>query len=103
MPITLRDKDLKTLRAVFARFPRMQDVRVFGSRAIGAARRTSDIDLAITAPRMTATEWAELREAIDEAPIVYKIDVVRLDTLQDEKLKHKIMKEGIVLDTKAER
>ena len=47
---TLRERDLAWLRQTFQRFPWIGEVRVFGSRATGTARRASDIDLAISAP-----------------------------------------------------
>ncbi len=95
MSITLREKDVKILRAIVSRFPSVSDVRIFGSRAKGIARRTSDIDLAIRAPRMSEKQWIELRAAIAEAPIIYPIDVIRLDTLKNSTLQKKIEQEGI--------
>ncbi len=41
----LRDQDLAVLRRTFHRFPCVREVRLFGSRATGQARRASDIDL----------------------------------------------------------
>lgn len=95
MQVDLREKDLETLREVFRRFPSIQSVRVFGSRAKMSARRASDIDLAIIAPEMTDREWSDMREALDEAPIIYEMDVIRLETLMDHKLRDRIDKDGI--------
>lgn len=52
-PLALRDKDLAILRGAFRLFPSVREVRVFGSRATGHARRASDLDLAISAPEAT--------------------------------------------------
>jgi predicted nucleotidyltransferase len=46
-------------------------VRVFGSRANGIARRSSDLDLAISSPEATPAEWAELCDALENTPIKY--------------------------------
>jgi len=70
-------------------------VRVFGSRATGHARRASDIDLAISAPDASAAEWLELAEALDEAPIIYELDVVRTDQTHNPRLIEKIAREGL--------
>jgi len=52
-------------------------LRLFGSRARGDCRHTSDIDLAIVANRrLAATELAELREAFEESQIPFSIDLV---------------------------
>ena len=58
MPLPgLRDKDVDTLRSTFRHFSFVQEVRVFGSRANGIARRSSDLDLAISSPEATPAEW----------------------------------------------
>ncbi|MGH9427356.1 MAG: nucleotidyltransferase family protein [Terriglobia bacterium] len=95
--IALRDKDLLALRGALARFPSVREVRVFGSRATGSARRASDLDLAISAPNATAQEWADLFEALEEAPIIYELDLVRLDETFNARLRERIEREGITV------
>lgn len=95
--IALRDKDLLTLRNALARFPSVREVRVFGSRATGNARRASDLDLAISAPNATAEEWADLLEALEQAPIIYELDLVRLDQTANTRLRERIEREGITV------
>jgi len=95
--IALRDKDLLALRGTLARFPSVREVRVFGSRATGSARRASDLDLAISAPNATAQEWADLLEALEEAPIIYELDLVRLDETSNARLQERIEREGITV------
>lgn len=85
--LQLREKDRQALKRVLARFPEVSHAWVFGSRAAGTARRASDIDLAIEAPGMSASRWHDLLEALEEAPIIYHLDVIRLDTLQNPALK----------------
>jgi predicted nucleotidyltransferase len=94
-PPGLRDKDVAVLRSVFQRFPAVLEVRVFGSRATGHARRASDLDLAISAPVATPTEWSDLCEALDNAPIIYELDLVRPEQTASPRLKEKIVREGI--------
>lgn len=97
MGVDLRKKDLETLRAIFRRFSSIQSVRVFGSRATASARRASDIDIAVSAPEMDDRAWSDLREALDAAPLIYDMDVIRLETLQDENLRARIRKDGVVI------
>ncbi len=94
-PITLRDQDLAALRRTFRRFSWVREVRLFGSRATGHARRASDIDLAISAPTATAEQWLDLAEALDEAPIIFAIDVVRTDRAHNPRLMEKIARDGV--------
>lgn len=93
----LRDKDLDLLRGTFRKFPFAREVRVFGSRANGSARRSSDLDLAVSSPEATPTDWADLCEALEETPIIYILDVVRLEQVANERLKAKIDREGVTI------
>lgn len=93
--LALRSEDLAVLYRTFCRFPWVREVRLFGSRATGHARRASDIDLAISAPEATADQWLELTEALAETPIIYDIDVVRTDRIHNPKLLEKISSEGV--------
>ncbi len=100
MGVELRKKDIGTLRAIFELFPSVESVRVFGSRATGGARRASDIDIAIYAPGMADRAWSELRDALDSAPLIYGLDVVRMEKLTDEKLRGRINSDGIEIYTR---
>lgn len=94
-PVALREQDLKVLRSIFGRFSSVQKAVVFGSRATGNARRTSDLDLAISAPEVTQEEWANIQEALEQAPIIYELDLVRPDLLTNTRLKERIISEGV--------
>jgi predicted nucleotidyltransferase len=95
--LILREKDLNVLRETLRRFGFVRDVRVFGSRATGTARRASDLDLAISAPAATNHEWAELCDALENAPLIYEIDVVRPERTTNERLREKIAREGVTV------
>ena len=91
----LRERDLAVLKTIFSGFPEIRQAWLFGSRAVGRAHRASDIDLAIEAPDLSPARWQRLREALEEAPIIFSIDLVRLDTLDDAELKHAIARHRI--------
>lgn len=93
--LSLRDKDLAVLLSTFRGFPSVHEVRVFGSRATGEASRASDLDLAIFAPEATAAEWAGLCEALENAPLIYELDVVRPERTTNDRLRAKIEREGV--------
>ncbi len=95
--IELRDKDLAVLRGTFSRFPSVREVRVFGSRATGDARRASDLDLAVFAADATAEEWADLYEALESTPIIYELDIVRAERTVNARLREKIEREGVTV------
>ena len=95
--LALREKDLAVLRGMFRRFPTVREVRVFGSRAAGHAGRASDLDLAIFAPDASAVEWAELCDALENASLIYELNVVRPEQTANPRLKAKIAQEGVVV------
>ena len=95
MTPVIRDQDLAILQRIFQRFPCVREVRIFGSRATGHARRASDIDLAISAPVATAAEWQEITDALEQAPIIYEFDLVRIERADNPRLLEKIAREGV--------
>lgn len=70
-------------------------VFLYGSRAKGTARRTSDIDIAIL-PQTPLPAWvlSEIREALEESHIPYQVDLMDLSTA-DPSFRERILQEGI--------
>lgn len=93
----LHERDRRLLLEAFVQFPWIREVRLFGSRARGQVRRASDIDLAIDAPIATDIDWARLAAILDELPIIYRIDLVRLSQPVSKALREQIVRDGIVL------
>ncbi len=78
------------LRGVFDATPGLRSVYIFGSRATGAARAESDIDLAIDAPEWTFSELSGLTGRIEAMGLMYRTDVVLLSDELDEKFRSRI-------------
>lgn len=95
--VMLRSQDLAALRKILRRYAAVRQARIFGSRVTGAARRASDIDLAISAPDMSVAEWHDLCEALENAPIIYELDIVREEDVLDERLREAIRRDGVVI------
>jgi len=96
-PVVLREKDLAVLRSTLGRFPAVEQARVFGSRATGTAKRASDLDLAVRAPAATTGEWLELCEALENAPLIYELDLVREEHVLNPRLRERIEREGVTV------
>ncbi len=94
MTFGLSDRIRADMGQVFAHYPAIERVLIFGSRAKGGARPGSDIDLAVIAPEMTDAEFARLWNAIDDLPLVFKVDLLHWDRLANTRLKDKIPREG---------
>lgn len=60
-------------------YPELQDAKLFffGSRVHGRANERSDIDVGILADKpIPARIWLEIQDAVEELPVLYKVDVV---------------------------
>jgi len=90
----LSEQIITSLREVFQRFPAVNKVLVFGSRATGEYRPYSDIDLAVIAPGMSERDFSLLWCALDDLPILFKLDVLHFEQVTNEKLKQSILREG---------
>ena len=67
-----------------------QEVVIFGSRAKGTAKTTSDFDIAVTGVK----DIEGLREELDSIPTLYKIDLVDMDTCRNNLLMEDIQNYG---------
>ncbi len=78
--IELSQPELAIVRdALRAHLPFGTRVWVFGSRAVGAARRYSDLDLALEGESpIDADVMGNLAEALSASDLPYKVDVIDL-------------------------
>ena len=92
----LSDRELASIRAIFAEMPDVEAV-IFGSRARGDYRESSDIDIALMGENVSVSQAAQLEERLDDLLLPYRIDLVRYNMLQNPALKQNIQMEGKVL------
>ncbi|MCU0664226.1 MAG: nucleotidyltransferase domain-containing protein [Myxococcota bacterium] len=85
------------IQGVVARYDRVTQISIFGSRARGDYRPSSDIDLAVFGPTLTDLDFAKLKLDLDALPIIFKMDVVHVDKLGTGALRNKILGECVEL------
>jgi len=74
-----------------------EQIILFGSRARGTHRPTSDFDIAVKKTDMPASPWAKVLVALDdEAYTLYKIDLVHYEKLDNSYVRN-ITKEGVLI------
>jgi predicted nucleotidyltransferase len=71
----LKPNTTAKINAVFARYPQIERVTLYGSRAKGNYRPGSDIDLTISSETMTLSQLLKLENALDDLLLPYKIDL----------------------------
>ncbi len=82
------------MNAVFARYPQIDRVTLYGSRAKGNYKRGSDIDLVISSPTMTLAQLLRLENELDDLLLPYKIDISLLDHIDNPDLLDHIQRVG---------
>jgi predicted nucleotidyltransferase len=78
------------LRQAFDGIPELDAVWVYGSRARGHARLESDIDLAVDAREMDDGAFRRLRSRLDALDLIYRLDVVHLQTIRNAEFRARI-------------
>ena len=83
--VDMRPQDLKIVRDILrVHLPATAQAFVFGSRATGRTKRSSDLDLAIDLGRaLTRKESADLADAFDDSDLPYRVDVVDLNEVSE--------------------
>lgn len=97
MSFGLSDDVIEKMQQVFAQFPNIEEVVVFGSRAKGNYKEGSDIDLALKGTSLNLKTLQSLELKLDELYLPYKIDMVIYENIANDALKEHIDRAGIVL------
>lgn len=94
-PIQLSDRERVTVDAILARFAdRIGRVRVYGSRALGRARPSSDLDLAFDPPISNRTIY-DLMDAFEESDLPITVDLFVVEPNSSPGLCEAIERHGI--------
>lgn len=93
----LSERIVASLLEVFARYPAVAQVLVYGSRATATYKPGSDIDLAVYAPAMSPREFALLWNALDDLPIIFKLDVAWMNEVGNASFRRNIERDGVPL------
>jgi predicted nucleotidyltransferase len=97
MPFGLSDPVLERILSVFAGSPKVDRVRIFGSRALGSFREGSDIDLAIEGAGLELDDLLQLRLLLDNLMLLYRFDLVDVARIENESLRDHIERFGKVV------
>jgi uncharacterized protein len=93
------DKNLlEKITQIILRHKEAEKIIIFGSRAGGCFKDTSDIDITILGKNWTDTDINLVKDNLDEdIKIPLKFDVLNFYEINKDKLKEDILKKGIVI------
>ena len=89
---------LEKMSETFSKYPDIEKVTLFGSRATGNFRNGSDIDLSISTPK--ADIIPTLRIELDDMNSPYMIDLVDENNLTNQALLKQIRESGVIIYAK---
>jgi predicted nucleotidyltransferase len=101
MRFGLNEAVIQKMQAVFSRFPLIECVTLYGSRAKGNFKPGSDIDLTLHGDALTAKQLRDVAEALDDLLLPYTIDLAIHDQLDDADLLAHIDRVGQAFYVKA--
>jgi predicted nucleotidyltransferase len=100
MKFGLEDYVLEKFKSVFIRYPEIDEVLIYGSRAKGNFRIGSDIDLALKGESLNDSIAARLANDIDNLNLVYLVDLLLINQTENESLLKEINSTGIAFYSK---
>lgn len=93
----LDDYVIKDIVSIISKYNEIDKACIFGSRARGNYKPTSDIDIAIFCESISSTRMNLLRNDIDMLDIIYKVDLLHFESMKKEALIDNILKESIAI------
>lgn len=93
----IADKSYHLLLDTFSKYPEVEQVILFGSRAKGNYKKGSDIDLTIRGKKCKLETALNISAIVNEQlPIPYYVDIVDYNTLTHRELKEHIDRVGVL-------
>ena len=98
MKYGLKDEYTQEILNIIGKFSDVDKVVLFGSRAMGKHKKTSDVDIALFGKNVTAGLAGAIKFEIEEETIIpYFFDFVAYPLIQNQKLKEHINTKGVTL------
>ena len=94
----LTNKQLEEIIAVLKTVPEIEKAVLFGSRATGTYKKTSDVDIALSGKRLEPTMVRKAHMILEEGTsIPYFFDLLHAQKVRNKELARRIREEGLVI------
>ncbi len=91
----LQPGEIEEIKAVFAAAPKIKEVKLFGSRALGTFKNGSDIDFAIIGDNIILDDILMLKLHLEELGMLYKFDILTLNEKTPPEITGHIARAGV--------
>jgi uncharacterized protein len=98
----LQQKDIDAIKRCFAQYPEIEQVLLYGSRAMGNYRKGSDIDLTIKG-NLDHRNLLKLEAELDDLLLPYKIDLSLYHKINNPDLTEHIQQVGLQFYEKTDK
>lgn len=79
----LQQEDINDINNIFVKYPEIEQVILYGSRAKGNFKPASDIDLTIVDQDLTFSQVLEIENKIDDLLLPYYVDLSQKSTISN--------------------
>lgn len=86
----LKQKTIQDLKTCFEKFPSIEKVILYGSRAKGNYKNGSDIDITLFGEKLDSKTISNLEDEIEELYLPYKFDISIFSKIKNDDLKKQI-------------
>jgi len=92
----LKPHTISAIQRVFAKHPQLERAVLYGSRAKGNYRRSSDIDLTLFGDSLTYADLCRIETEIDDLLLPYTLDLSLYAQIDNADLREHIRRVGVV-------
>ncbi len=90
----LTKRDEETIWAIFEKYPKVDNVYVFGSRAKESFKEGSDIDFVIRNEGVSYLDLIRIKSAFEDSDLPYTVDILYYPEIKNKELKAHIDRVG---------
>ena len=95
--IGVKANELEKILSVFTKYPHVEKVVLYGSRALGNFKPYSDIDITLFGKTLDLKSQHKLEMDLDDIHLPYTFDVSIFHTIQNQELIDHILRVGVLL------
>jgi predicted nucleotidyltransferase len=96
MKFGLKKETVDKINNIFAKYPQVEEVVLYGSRAKGDFKNGSDIDLALKGGKLDSLIVNKIRLEVDDLLLPYSFDISLLKEIDNPDLIDHIKRRGVV-------